>query len=213
MIGIYKITSPTNRVYIGQSVDIEDRKRLYTGHHAKNQTKLYNSFLKYGFINHIFEIIEECEIDDLNIRERYWQDFYDVIKNGLNCRLTKTTDKSGKLSKETCNKIGLGHKGKIVSEETRLKISIAGKGRFCSEKTKLKRNIKLKGLVRTEETRKLMSQNNSQRRSVICTESGQIWTSIKDCAKELNLNAKSLNNRLTGFRKNNTTIRYLNHEQ
>ena len=212
MIGIYKITSPSGRIYIGQSVDIENRRRLYTGHHAKKQTKLYNSFLKYGFINHIFETVEECDIEDLNIRERYWQDFYNVTKNGLNCRLTKTTDKSGKLSEETCKKIGLGHKGKRVSLETRLKISIACKGRFCSEETKLKRNKKLRGLVRTKETLELMSKNNSQRRSVICTESGQIWTSIKDCAKELNLNAKCLNNRLTGFRKNNTTIRYLNYE-
>lgn len=212
MIGIYKIISPTNRVYIGQSVDIEDRKRLYIGHHAKNQTKLYNSFLKYGFINHKFESIEECKEEELNVQERYWQEFYNVIKDGLNCRLTKTTDKSGKLSEETCKKIGLGHKGKIVSDETKFKISIAGKGRFCSDETKLKRNAKLKGLIRTEETRKLMSQNNSQRKSVICIESGKIWTSITDCATELNIKPKTLNNKLTGFRKNNTTIRYLNYE-
>lgn len=29
MIGIYKITSPSNRIYIGQSIDIEARWKSY----------------------------------------------------------------------------------------------------------------------------------------------------------------------------------------
>lgn len=49
MIGIYKITSPTGKVYVGQSVDIEKRWNQY-----KNENKsfvgprLYNSLLKHG---------------------------------------------------------------------------------------------------------------------------------------------------------------------
>jgi predicted GIY-YIG superfamily endonuclease len=42
MIGIYKITSPTNKVYIGQSLDIEKRFVNYKGLFCKQQTKLYN---------------------------------------------------------------------------------------------------------------------------------------------------------------------------
>ena len=101
-IGIYKITSPTNRVYIGQSVDIEKRWKDYDNiKNISKQGKLYNSFIKYGVINHKFEIIEECLIEQLNKRERYWQDYYNVLKGGLNCRLTKDGDKSGKDSKYT----------------------------------------------------------------------------------------------------------------
>ena len=57
VIGIYKITSPTNRVYIGQSIDILHRFKTYKRMYSKNQhqTKLHRSFLKHGVINHKFE--------------------------------------------------------------------------------------------------------------------------------------------------------------
>jgi group I intron endonuclease len=63
---------------------------------------LRNSFLKYGTNVHVFEIIEECTIDLLNTRERYWQEFYNCIsKNGLNCILTQTKDCKKVTSAET----------------------------------------------------------------------------------------------------------------
>jgi group I intron endonuclease len=105
MIGIYKITSPSKKVYIGQSVNIKRRFLDYKKSLKKQQIKLFNSIKKYGYENHIFEIIEECPTELLNERERYWQDFFDCVENGLNCRLTKTNDKSGKLSKETIEKL------------------------------------------------------------------------------------------------------------
>ena len=106
MIGIYKITSPSGKVYVGQSVNIESRKSGYSKlRDCKNQTKLYNSLIKYGFSQHIFEVVEQCSIEELNVRERHWQDFYNVLsKNGLNCRLTGTEDRSGKLSEESIRK-------------------------------------------------------------------------------------------------------------
>ena len=105
MVGIYKITSPSGKVYIGQSVDLERRKCEYLSpSNSKSQRKLHNSIVKYGFSTHIFEIVEECAIKELNTRERHWQDFYNVLEEGLNCRLTTTLDRSGKVSKETDRK-------------------------------------------------------------------------------------------------------------
>ena len=70
--GIYKITSPSGKVYIGQSIDIKRRFTSYkTLNKSKRQVKLYNSFVKYGVENHIFETIEECLVDFLNERERF----------------------------------------------------------------------------------------------------------------------------------------------
>lgn len=48
MIGIYKITSPTNKIYIGQSVNIEKRLKSYKDNLPKSQTLLLRSFLKHG---------------------------------------------------------------------------------------------------------------------------------------------------------------------
>jgi group I intron endonuclease len=61
MTGIYKISSPSGRVYIGQSVDINARFRAYRNGNCGKQKRLYESFKKYGFDSHILEIIEECE--------------------------------------------------------------------------------------------------------------------------------------------------------
>jgi group I intron endonuclease len=120
MIGIYKVTSPTNKVYIGQSVDIEkrwkDHKNCYEGY------LLQNSLKKHGFENHTFEILEECSAELLNERERFYQDFYDVLgPNGLNCRLTETSDKTGELSSETKKKIGISNKNVVLTEEIKVR--------------------------------------------------------------------------------------------
>lgn len=146
IIGIYKITSPKNRVYIGQSIDIKKRFSGYKRLDSKAQIRLYNSFLKYGVVNHKFEIIIECDINQLNDLERFYQDLYNVLdKNGLNCRLQGTDDRSGKSSDETCKKIGLSKKGFKHSDESKLKIGLASKGKLISEEHKLKISEAQKG--------------------------------------------------------------------
>jgi hypothetical protein len=105
MIGIYKITSPTNKIYIGQSTNIENRKYYYNSIKCDKQPKLYNSLLKYGWEQHIFEVIEECLEEQLNEREIYWGNYFKVLgENGLNLRLG---DANGLCSEETKQKIGL----------------------------------------------------------------------------------------------------------
>lgn len=95
--GIYKIVNPKGKVYIGQSVDLYRRlKHYFEPKSAKNQTMLKNSFQKYGVSNHIFYIIEECDVEKLNEQERFWQDFY--LEVSLNCRFTQSSDKSGYCS-------------------------------------------------------------------------------------------------------------------
>lgn len=137
MIGIYKITSPNNKIYIGQSIDIERRILSYKNINvSKKQCRLHSSFKKYGIENHLFETLEECEIEELNTLERHYQDLFNCIgREGLNCQVTKTKDKSGKISKEMSLKLSKIRKGKqnslgrILSAETKNKISLKAKAR------------------------------------------------------------------------------------
>lgn len=69
--GIYKITSLSEKIYIGQSTKIKRRFNTYKNLACKSQTKLYNSLVKHGVGTHIFEVIEECSEDLLNEREIY----------------------------------------------------------------------------------------------------------------------------------------------
>jgi group I intron endonuclease len=89
MIGIYKIISPSNKIYIGQSRNIKRRWKYYYSNAItiKQHTKLHYSLLKYGVENHKFEIIEECNIDQLDEQEIYWINYYNSIKQGLNIGL------------------------------------------------------------------------------------------------------------------------------
>jgi group I intron endonuclease len=128
-IGIYKITSPSGKIYIGQSINIKDREKDYYLKRCKKQPKIFYSIQKYGWKNHKFEIIEECSIDMLNKREAFYKQ--QVIdehgwKKALFCEIYDNS--TGPKSEETKLKISKGNKGKIVSKETRNKISKANKG-------------------------------------------------------------------------------------
>ena len=139
MIGIYKITSPTKKIYIGQSINIQKRFLSYKGLHCKSQTIIFNSLKKHGSENHKFEILCECEISELNDKERYYQDLYSAIGiSGMNCKLTKSKDRSGKASEKTKEKMRISLKGN-------------NSGRKQSIEEIEQRRIKLTGLKRTEE--------------------------------------------------------------
>jgi len=124
MIGIYKITSPTGKVYIGQSINIKHRKTHYKNLSCKQQPRIYNSLIKYGFENHEFEIIEECKIEELDKKEILHKKY--VLKEigwsrVLFCELYDR--KGGPKSEKTKNKISQALKGRKISKETRRKIS------------------------------------------------------------------------------------------
>lgn len=74
--GIYKIVSPDGHIYIGQSIDIEKRFAQHRRNRDKGYNKLKSSLKYYGAYNHTFYIIEECNFDDLNMREAYWIKHY-----------------------------------------------------------------------------------------------------------------------------------------
>jgi len=130
--GIYKITSPSNKIYIGQSQDIKKRWKGYFKLYCKQQTKLYRSFLKHGVENHKFEILHYCNLEDLYYFERQFGVVYDTIKNGLNCNLPGAGELKGFVSEETRQKISEGNKGKKLSEKTKKKMSESQKGnQYC----------------------------------------------------------------------------------
>ena len=146
-IGIYKITNPKGKNYIGSTIDLKRREKEYKNLKCKNQTLIYNSLKKYGWENHTFEIVEECDLEQLNEKEIYWTIYYNafsesgglVLQVGGNngyqsydTRIKKSKSMMGKLSNKpnigvkeswvNTNRIG-GHTGHSLSIESRNKIS------------------------------------------------------------------------------------------
>jgi len=143
MTAIYKITSPSGSVYIGQTRNTKIRFSNYKSC-SKKQIHIYNSLQKYGYDNHNFEVI--CELpDDVeqdildNYEVFYWKQYTDCGFNLMNIRepgkCGRSTEESRrklsealtgrKLSEEHRKKIGLSQKGRIFSEEHRNKLSLA----------------------------------------------------------------------------------------
>lgn len=187
MVGIYKITSPTNRVYVGQSTDIDKRFNKYKRLDCVGQVILYRSIKKHGIKNHKFNILELCDISELNKKERHWQVRYNCIGNfGLNCFIIKGDARSGILSKEYRDKLSESAKGKTRSKEYRKNISIAKLG----------------------EKNPMFGIPSHSRKIVLDTCFGIFYNSLKDAHKYYNISYKDLSRKLNGTRKNNTKLIY-----
>lgn len=208
--GIYKITSPSSKVYIGQSVNIQVRFSRYKRLSCKRQVALYNSFLKYGAENHLFDVIERCEIDHLNIRERYWQDHYDVLGfNGLNCCLTKTEEKRYVLSEESRLKIsnsasGENHYmyGKSMPEEIKTKISEKLKGKNSVHYGKNKKPESIKKTIQTKIEKYGNGSGTIKYKKIIHAETGIVFKSMKDASLYFNVNPSFISMCISGRRGN-----------
>lgn len=134
MVGIYKITSPSEKVYIGQSWNIDNRKYRYERHYCVAQPKLYNSLVKYGWEAHTFEIElelrDDISQDSLDTWEQYFMDKYRGA--GFELMNLREAGSCGKHAEETKNKISKINKGRIFgprSEEVKIKISKSNTGK------------------------------------------------------------------------------------
>lgn len=89
MIGIYKITNMLNdKVYIGQSTDIESRFKEHKDA-ILNSNLLWYPLLRQEITtlkDCAFDIVEICEEKDLYTKERFWIRYYraDLPEFGYN---------------------------------------------------------------------------------------------------------------------------------
>jgi group I intron endonuclease len=208
--GIYKITNPKGRVYVGQSICLLTRLSEYKRLKCKKQPRLYNSLLKYGFVSHVFEILELCSIEELSKKERYWQDSYDVLDKykGLNCTLVNTDFKSGEFSEETKVKMRDAKRGmyfgkdnpfygRTHSKETIEKIKEAN--RIYKEKF----GVHNKGIPMSESQKILLGENSPTSKLCIHLETGVFYTSIKDVSKAYGLSYNNMKYKLSQKNEHN----------
>lgn len=197
--GIYKITSPSGKIYIGQAVDIYDRWRRYKKAKCR-QPKLDASFKKYGVENHKFEIVCNCDENQLDYLEKYLIRFYDTFNTPHGLNLTDG-----------------GHNGRHT-EETKLKISIKNTGRKKSKEEIDKNRIAHLGIKtgpRSVETKKKLSDNSGAKVAVyqLDENTGEILNEY-DSVKSANAiyEIKSISNCLQGKNKTAAGYKWINKE-
>ena len=199
--GIYKYTSPSGKIYIGSSKNIYKRIKYYKSLNCKNQKKLYNSFKKHGYENHIFEIVEECNIEKLYERERYYGEIFEVIGNkGLNLMLPKNEEQKRIVSEETLKRMSDSKKGEKGSFY----------GRTHTKEAREKIGNSKKGRKHTDEHRKKVSENNAKNKAkiVLDKETGVFYESAKEVSDLYEIKHSTLRARLNGTNRNDTQFVY-----
>lgn len=216
MIGIYKITNPKGKIYIGQSINIEKRFNTYKNPlNCKNQKKLYNSFVKYGVNNHVFEIIEECILNDLQKKERYWQEYFNVLSsNGLNLVYSSTCNTKTIVSKESRLKMSLNSskhfKGKKHTEKSKRLISLSKIGKKASLETKLKLSeIRRNKPLTKNQLLSIEKWKNSRKKIILNLNTGIFYFGVKEASNSININKSTLTSYLNGQKTNKTDFTYV----
>jgi len=142
--GIYQIKSiSTNIIYIGSAVNIKTRwsrhrsDLLKQAHHSEFLQRHYN---KYGLKDLEFSVIEECEKENLLLREQYFLDTlscdFNIAKIAGSCiGITKSQEFKDKISTLTKGKNNPTY-GLLRTKEWRDNISNANKGQKAWNKGK-----------------------------------------------------------------------------
>lgn len=158
-IGIYKITSPTGRVYIGQSWNIRRRFNQYKKLDCKVQRLIFRSLSKYGVDNHVFEIIHHLPKDvSQEVMDSFEVLYWNLYRScGIRMLNLQEPGRGGKPCEETRRLLSLSHMGNKHNVGKKLppgviaKMITARTGLKRSEETKKKQSEAAKRRIRTPE--------------------------------------------------------------
>jgi len=185
--GIYKITNKiNNNFYIGSAVNIKIRfnthKRTLRNNNHCNE-HLQRAWCSYGESSFSFEILEQCDRNDLIAREQHYinelMPQYNILPTAGSClgrkhsQETKNKIAQGMTGKKNClgykltqdqkDVISKRNKGRPLTEETKKKLSIANTGHIIPEEVRVKISNANKGKTKSEETKKKLSLANKGR--------------------------------------------------
>ena len=134
---IYKITNiQNNKVYIGQTIrPIQNRFHRHINDALNNilDTHFARAIRKYGKDNFIIEQIDQTQTqDELNKKEQYWIQYYNLVQNGYNetdaiskCggnTYQSKTEKEMKVIKEKIRQTKIGAKNPMAKKIKRINI-------------------------------------------------------------------------------------------
>lgn len=174
-------TSPSNKVYIGQTCNTLKR-RAGNGCNYKGCSHFYKAILKYGFENFTSQILKNnLSLEEANYWEQYYIQYYDSTnpKKGYN--------------------ISIG--GSLMSEEQRASLSKRMKENNPMKNPEIarKNGLMKKGKSFSEEVCKNISEGHKKK--VLCIETGIIYPSRNEAAKAVGVSPSGIGRAINGEQK------------
>lgn len=204
--GIYCIENiETNKKYIGQSIDINERWRKHLG--ELNHNKHHNDYLqkawnKYGNDGFTFYVLEYCEENNLDEKEIYYINLYNTTDRECGYNLKSGGKMYSHHTDEIKNKISESNKQAYLNQDLRNIRSIDALNQWSNPEIKEKimgANNGMYGRHHTEETKQKISDKNkgtiSWRRNttpVLCIELNKKFDDATAAGKELSLDGSAI---------------------
>lgn len=158
MAVIYRLISPSNKSYIGLTMDFKSRMKDHSK--AKSDFTISNAIRKYGWDNFKKEILEEIDNPKLLPElEKFYIKKYNTYKNGYNETLGGEGTFGYKHTEKTKTLLSENRKGIARSKETKIKISNTLKGTHLSEGTKQKISNSNKGKIFSNKHKQHLSES------------------------------------------------------
>lgn len=177
---IYKYTSPSGKIYIGQtSQKIYKRSRGGAGY--VHCIYFYAAIQKYGWENFSKEILKE----NLSLEEaNYWEQYYIELYNSTN--------------REKGYNITSGGNNHTFSEENKLKQSLRMKENNPMKNPEIAKKVaqKRRGSILSEEARQNIS--NGHKKPVQCIETNEIFESRNAAAIAYNVSPSGIGRAING---------------
>ncbi|MGN1050579.1 MAG: GIY-YIG nuclease family protein [Selenomonadaceae bacterium] len=214
MIGIYRLTcDQTGKSYIGQSKDIRRRMWEHKRPNSMKNSELKKDILRYGFDSFKQEVLEECPIDRLDEREKFYiakyKPEYNVSIGGKGPKgyhvsaankallreygkrqwASKSDEEKQQIIQNNLRGPAIGHQ---VSQETRAKLRAANLGKKQSAETIAKRAPKIS---------KAMKGNRNGNKPVRAVELNKEFSSVKEAASFVGVNPGQVTAALKGRNK------------
>lgn len=188
---VYKHTAPNGKVYIGIT-RLSVERRWQNGRNYKNNPHFYSAIAKYGWENIKHEVLftsltkEQAEQKEIELISLYKSS---DRRYGYNIELGGNA--TGKISDETKRKMSESHRGKYYgnhrkhTEEEKKRVSEKLKGRKSP----------MKGKHWTKEQKSKVGER------IRCVQTGAVFVSIREAARETCLDRANISRVLKGVYK------------
>lgn len=212
---IYKYTSPSSKVYIGQTLHKKTRINEHKYKASKgSKSPFHRAIVKYGLKSFTREILETIVGDPnyvknkLNELEEYYIEKLNTrVPNGYNVTVGGDSKAGYIVSEETKKLISQANKGHITTEETKEKIRQANLGQKRSKETRERISVAALGREVSEETRLKLSKIHKGRKfSIVHREKIKQALLGRPCTWKDKIALSKCNKRVLQYRKDGTFI-------